>query len=60
MKKTYYSVRTVIASSKKEAIKKIENGEFDETDALCDIVFSQKEIEKQFETTFPLPKGRNK
>jgi dsDNA-binding SOS-regulon protein len=44
---TYYSVRTIRATSKKEAVEKVEDGEFDEMHEMCDEVLTTEELIKQ-------------
>ena len=43
----YYSIRVVIAESRDEAIEKVENNEFEETDSLCDKVLTITELETE-------------
>jgi hypothetical protein len=44
MKKTYFSIRTVTAKNKKEAIQKVEDNIFDEFHPLCDTVLNIDEF----------------
>lgn len=49
-KKSFYSLRAIKASSKKQAIKKTEDGDFNENDPLCDKILSRSELR---DATFP-------
>ena len=40
----YYSIRVVNADNKDEAIEQVEQGEFDESDPLCDEVLTEEEL----------------
>lgn len=46
MKKTqtYYSIRTVKATSKQKATERVKDGFFDETQSICDKVLTKKEL----------------
>lgn len=43
----YYSIRVIKANSRKQALKKIENEEFEDFDSLCDIVLTKNDLEKE-------------
>ncbi len=43
----YYSIRVIKANSRKQAIKKTEDNDFEEFDSLCDIVLTKKDLEKE-------------
>lgn len=44
MKQTYYSIRTVVASTENKAIKMVEDGDFSEADPICDKVVTKEEL----------------
>jgi hypothetical protein len=44
MKQTYYSIRTVVATSEAEAIEAVELGYFDKENELCDKVLTKSEL----------------
>ena len=46
---TYYSIRTMIASSEREAIDKIEQQDFDESNPICDRVVTLDELKRLLE-----------
>jgi len=46
VEKTYCSIRIVKAKSRAEAIEKVEDGKFEETHSLCDVVMTRKELKK--------------
>lgn len=41
---TYYSVRPVVAETTEEAILRVEDGDFDETNEICDAVLTKEEL----------------
>jgi len=43
----YFSIRVVRANTKEEAIKKIENGDFEDRHPLCDKVLSGTKLLKE-------------
>jgi hypothetical protein len=44
---TFYSVRTVKALDRDEAVEKVRNGEFDEQNSICDKVLLRHELINQ-------------
>lgn len=54
MEQTYYSIRTIKAKSYEEALRKLEVEEFDEQDAMCDRVFTAKELENELARQKPI------
>lgn len=51
---TYYSIRTIKAKSYEEALEKLEVEEFDEQDAMCDKIFTHKELENELNRQKPI------
>lgn len=47
--KKYYSIRVVTAESYNEAVEKVREGNFDETDYLSDLVLTAEELIENFE-----------
>lgn len=44
MKQTYYSIRTITASSQKEALSKVLDEDFSENDPICDMILTKSEL----------------
>lgn len=54
MKQTYYSIRAVQADSLMQAVCKIDNEQFDETNNLCDKVLTAKQLEQELARQKPV------
>lgn len=45
--KTYYSIRTIKAKTPVEALEKVQDGDFDEENDLCDRILTTEDLIKE-------------